>query len=679
MQYRADIDGLRAVAIAPVVLYHAGGLAPGGYVGVDVFFVISGFLIGSIVYEEVRERRFSLLQFYERRVRRILPALVAVIAATLMVSTAVMTPLHLQSVGDSAFAAAIFIANLHFYFGVDYFSEVEKTKPLLNLWSLAVEEQFYVVFPIALLVIAHLRRPWLTLLACSAIAAMSFDWAVRAVAENPAAAFYLPQARVWELLVGVILAIAATEGWAQRCLPARWVGELAAVLGLALIAYSIIVYDAATPFPGWAAVPPCLGAALIVLAGLGPKTLIAHMLSRAPMVALGKISYSLYLWHWPMLVFLDYLSPAPPSLAAQLLVAAASVFVAWISWCWIETPLRRWPARPAHVFQAGGIATIAVFVPALTLFFSAGLPDRFSSQQQATLASLSRHRVTDCHPVTVTRAQNGDICVIGAKGVEPSFMLVGDSHAGALSPAMAAAARSLGLSGLSYTGSAFRPLIGVERQGRPDFAREVGAFVAYARSRPEISDFYLAGYWSLLFTGSSYRRVGDVWIDDAHGSSGAGDNARAAINGLIRLAEALPGRRFVIFDDGPSSAQLEPERAIRFARLYGDTGPFGAHPDTLSNQRRSYEPLFLQLAKIHPGFVYFRVHDALCGPSLCPAFDEDAPRYRDGDHLTPSGAAHVTPALVAALQMMTSDRSNPPRTPEPLLGTGAVFRSGAGD
>ena len=324
LRYRPDVDGLRALAIASVVLYHSQiGVFGGGFVGVDVFFVISGYLITLLIHDPIRQGRFSFAEFWERRVRRIFPMLALVVAVTTVFALLILFPADLRRYSASAAAAVGFYSNFLFFSEAGYFDAAAAQKPLLHTWSLGAEAQFYLFFPPILYLLRRVETAKL-LAVLGAIAAGSFALSQWAVSHAPAFAFYLFPPRMWELLVGGFLAIAA-----PKSNPGSALANGAAALGLSLIGLSVFGLSSETPFPGAAALPSCLGTALIIYSGACESSLINRILSLPPFTYLGRISYSLYLWHWPVLVLAGYylfggLTPAQKALAVGLSLALSA-------------------------------------------------------------------------------------------------------------------------------------------------------------------------------------------------------------------------------------------------------------------------------------------------------------------------------------------------------------------
>jgi peptidoglycan/LPS O-acetylase OafA/YrhL len=341
MRYRPEIDGLRAIAVAAVILFHAGfALFSGGFVGVDVFFVISGFLITSIIAEELKAGRFSVLRFYERRARRILPALFTVMAACVPLAYSLLSPDDLKDFAQSLAAICLFASNVLFWGESGYFDTQAELKPLLHTWSLAVEEQFYVVFPLLMLAAWRLgRRVLLGLIGGLAVASLVMS--VDEVRTFPAAAFYLLPSRAWQLLVGALASFVADRRQAgtvrESSVPIA--GEVAGWGGMAMILGPLFLFDERTTFPGLNAVWPTLGTAL-VLVGASDRTSVGRMLAWRPLVGLGLISYSAYLWHQPLFAFTKHALLADLPMDLAVVLCAATLVLACLSWMYIEQPFR---------------------------------------------------------------------------------------------------------------------------------------------------------------------------------------------------------------------------------------------------------------------------------------------------------------------------------------------------
>ncbi len=381
--YRPDIDGLRAVAVLLVVFDHLQLHAlRGGYVGVDVFFVISGYLIGAILIAEMAAGRFSILDFYERRVRRIFPALLVVLSVCLLFTLFLFTPSELSAFVKTMLTALAFSSNYTFWRQAGYFEIASNFKPLLHTWSLAVEEQFYIVFP---LLLAAIHRWWPQRLRAVlwAMAVLSFGLAVWQVQRSASTAFFLAPYRAWEFLLGVLLA----QGAFPAIRAALWRNVWAAV-GLAGILLPGFFYTAQTPFPGWAALPPCLGAVLFIAAGDQGESWAGRALSTRPIVFVGLISYSLYLCHWPVIVFQNtnrlFLPVFRSDWHLKAVLLFASLVLGALSWRLVEAPFRKGRLRPARrpLFLLCGSATLVLVAAGGSVLAARGLPGRLSAQQQ---------------------------------------------------------------------------------------------------------------------------------------------------------------------------------------------------------------------------------------------------------------------------------------------------------
>jgi len=425
--YRADIDGLRAIAILPVLLFHAKfQLFGGGFVGVDVFFVISGYLISSLIVSELETTGFSIIRFYERRIRRILPALFTVVIFSSIISYWLFTPADLKDFGQSAVAATLFSSNILFWLNSGYFDAPAEQVPLLHTWSLAVEEQFYIVFPVLLVLIFRIARGrWSAFTVPIAVVSLAISiWTTR---SNPSAAFYLAPARAWELMLGAMLATGAFPAVTSRRLR-----DILSATGLGLIAVGVFAFSRETPFPGEAALVPVIGTALIIHAGAGGESLFGRLLSARPLVFTGLISYSLYLWHWPLLVFARYYLARELTSTEAAGILVLSVAVAVFSWRFIETPFRGrdgWFARKTLFASTAGVAC-SICVIGLAMHLGDGYTLRFNFANTRPVGKETYNTGTCLLNLgQIHEAYDVQDCRFGDSGSSRSVLLWGDSHA----------------------------------------------------------------------------------------------------------------------------------------------------------------------------------------------------------------------------------------------------------
>src|SRR6266700_1819728 len=413
IRYRPDVDGLRAIAVIAVIAYHAfPRLVPGGFVGVDIFFVISGYLITQIIVADLDRGSFSFAEFYARRVRRVFPALIVVMLTTLAAGTAMFLPDELTSLARNAIAGASFGANLMLLSEVGYFDHDAHVKPLLHLWSLGIEEQFYLAWPLALWAC---RRPWRLVLVCGIIM-LSFGLNVALVKTHPAATFYLPFTRAWELMAGAsITGVAITV---------RRLRYLAAGAGSCFV-ITFFVYDAGMAFPGWAALLPVLGTMLTVLGEGAPFNRL--VLSHRWTVLLGRISYPLYLWHWPLLAFAQLYLLRPLTPAETIIALGAALGLAWITYQWIERPIR-FRRHGAVALPLAGMAAIPA-VALTAMLFPPQLPSAI--QHLLMLPPVGEGmRVHAC----MLNDDDRDFAPDCIEHKRPLIAIWGDSTAGALVP-----------------------------------------------------------------------------------------------------------------------------------------------------------------------------------------------------------------------------------------------------
>jgi len=435
MNYRKEIDGLRAVAVLPVLFFHAGFRTfSGGFVGVDVFFVISGYLITTIIVTEMREGGFTLVGFYERRARRILPALFAVMLACLPFAWLWMLPSDLKDFSRSLLGVSAFASNILFWRESGYFVTAAELKPLLHTWSLAVEEQFYLLYPISLLLFSRIGKRWcIGILAV--VAAISLAGAEWGSIYKPVATFYLLPTRGWELLIGAFSAFfLISKGGVEAELEKEGGAghQIFSLIGLLLIAYAVFAFDKSTPIPSLYALAPTVGAALIILFA-NSQTFVGKVLGCKPFVWIGLISYSAYLWHYPMIAFARYRSLAEPSKPVMLVLLLLTFILAFLSWKYLERPFRdRKTIGRAQIF-AFGLAGSAVFVLAGCVgYLSEGLPNRFPGDLAPIVFPAKTNESTACKLSYLEGVQKTRLCYFGDTSSSYTIALYGDSHAQAL-------------------------------------------------------------------------------------------------------------------------------------------------------------------------------------------------------------------------------------------------------
>ncbi|MBA2743613.1 MAG: acyltransferase, partial [Chthoniobacterales bacterium] len=496
-RYRPEIDGLRALAVIPVVLFHMGLGCPGGYVGVDVFFVISGYLITRLIYGEVHNGTFNFISFWERRIRRVVPAMVVVLLFTFVAGWMLLLPDHFRMFARSAMAQVGLVANVFFQKQSRYFAPASETMPLLHTWSLSVEEQFYIAFPLILFFAAKRStltvRSTITLLLC-----VSLLVSIYSTYTNAAKAFFLLQSRAWELGIGSILAV--LPAWK---LARKWIMELLSWAGVAFIVAAIVFYDSHTRFPGIAALLPCLGVFLFIWANSYEMTSAGRSLAVKPVVFVGLISYSLYLWHWPLIVFAKYASGSQwnwneVSVVQKLLFLVVIVGTSTASWRWVETPFRRRTTfldrKKVFIFAfaaCGSILAMAAVVRAMD-----GFPSRFPPEA-LRFAAMKKDRP----PVTNIKASDavkGKFAEIGTPAADAQIALLiwGDSHAMAITPALSGLLKEHNLRGVQATHASTAPVCGFNpgrglREDAIVFGNAVVAFV----EKSHVSNVVMAARW----------------------------------------------------------------------------------------------------------------------------------------------------------------------------------------
>jgi peptidoglycan/LPS O-acetylase OafA/YrhL len=586
LSYRADVDGLRAVAVLSVIGFHAfPRTIPGGFVGVDVFFVISGFLISGLILQGLRADRFSYVSFYARRIRRIFPALITVLTATLIGGSFMLFPDELKELGRQALASVGFVANFFFWSESGYFDASAPLKPLLHLWSLGIEEQFYIGWPLLLVFLYQRTRhlKWIF----GALALASFLWNVLTVATSSESAFYLPMSRFWELLLGAMLALQAIEasqagaadGSGLESGPRDLKADLLCVGGLLLIGGTVLRLTEHLRFPGWWALLPTVGAALVIAGGRGRVSRL--LLGNKPMTFIGLISYPLYLWHWVLLSAVQYVSYQHASHTARLAAIALSFLLAWLTYVFIETPIR-FGRRGESMVPRLATAALLVGAAAVTLNVSDGVAMRFPP----AVRKLATFHYDAHHAYREDKCQlNGDqafaeldpTCVDSADHASRLIVLWGDSHVSSLYQGMRAAQRARGDFRIAqFAASGCPPLLGVRLGPRsdcmefseaaferiqllqPDTVIMGGAWYSYAsRARDGSAELQALRQTIDKLIGAGIRRVvvfGDLPVWKIH-------QPNVAVK-IWQQSHTLPARTYDSFDRGSAAFDSEVAAAV---------------------------------------------------------------------------------------------------------------------
>jgi peptidoglycan/LPS O-acetylase OafA/YrhL len=649
MKYQPEVDGLRALAVLPVLFFHSGwAVFSGGYVGVDVFFVISGYLITGILAAELADNRFSILNFYERRIRRIMPCLLAVIIASSVAAAILLVPMDFRDFAKSVVATLFFASNVLFFRQSGYFDEQSELKPMLHTWSLAVEEQYYIFFPVLLWLIHRYARDRMVLL-LAPLAILSFAISVWGVRHAPAFTFFMAPTRIWELFAGALLALGLVPA-----IEKRFIREALSWLGLGLIGYAIIVFTESTRFPGLNALFPVVGAVLLIHSARG--TSAGWLLSRRVPVFIGLISYSLYLWHWPIIVFSEYRLGHGLSGLETVAAIAASLIVATISWRYVERPFRaKGLVTRRRIFQGAATAMAAMVALALAGVASNGWAGRFPEEvaRLEGYANAYNPRREECHRDEDKLIPMEKSCVYGA-ATPPTFAVWGDSHAIELSYALGEVAARHRKSVMQFTYSSCAPSLGLEIAIRPtcrEYNDEVAAFLAQD------------------------HEITTVILVAAYGAHRG--HAEQFSEGMRRTVSLLlgAGKRVVLVYPIPTAPASIPRTLARYAAAGTALDRFTIdEAEYLSKNAFAFQLLdSISDANV----VHVLPHQRLCDGTSCAVQVGGTPLYYDQQHLSIAGAQYLEPlfeplfgappATAASLPAASPPRSrgNPAPRPAP--------------
>lgn len=654
--YRADIDGLRAIAVLAVIGFHAyPDYFPGGFVGVDVFFVISGFLISSIILRQLRRSTFTLSEFYARRIRRIFPALVTVLPACLLFGWFALLPDEFEHLGKHVASAATFVSNFTLWQESGYFDRTAELKPLLHLWSLGIEEQFYLVWPMLLLLLW--KRQQNIGITIVLLTMASFVLSVALGHEKPTANFYFPFSRFWELGVGCLLAIVkespgSMKGWfdedhvpgSRYILLRSCAHSLLPIVGIGLIGAAIFLFDRRTAFPGWAALVPTAGA-MCVICVRGDSWFQRRIMACAGLVLIGTISYPLYLWHWPILSFATILESGTPGSIIRVVGVLLSIALAWLTFRFFERPVRAHRGTRVALTLAGGLSIFGVV--GLAIYAAAGFRDRFDFDVRAIQPEPRTNSLcVDSFP----EHRDFNYCK-STSSAPPVAVFLGDSRAqGVYDGVVALVGTGHPLTLLGRGGCP--PLLNVllhytdeqdtDEQGCNDVWN---AFVEYVEDvKPPV--VVLVGGGSSLLQGSAAT----LEVQDGHFQT----REEAFRQGLRELIAALQKTSRVIYVREIPRFDSAPSCFLRRISLPGSHCSPSVVRSTVEEAMASYNRIVDEIQGELPELRVVDSISALCDAKVCSQkLRSGEIIYSDARHLSPAGGRHF--ARTSGLSSMMID------------------------
>lgn len=655
MSYRADIDGLRAIAVSGVVLFHAD--VPGfrgGFTGVDVFFVISGFLIAGLIVGQIERGEFDLLSFWVRRARRILPALLTVIICSAALFSIALPPTAMMNFGQSILAQLFFASNILFWLESGYFDLDSLDKPLLHTWSLSVEEQFYVLAPLLLLSLAR-RGNQFRMGAIAAVGILSFAACILLTRSHSGFAFFMLPTRAWELLIGVWLALILRNS-PEGVRGSPTLAAAVALGGLAAIASSFTLLDKNTHFPGYAALLPTLGTAAVIWAGASAPNLLTRLLSVPPLVALGLVSYSVYLWHWLALSFNNAIHIDEPGQLSVMIALVLSFAAAVISYRYVELPARRreFLASNRNFVAACVLVAFVAAGAGTTYHLTQGLPGRLAndSRQIYETAMEKSPRGRECY--NLFRRRSSEIaCNSGFSdpGSTARVLVWGDSHAEALLPALEAAARAAGVP-FWFTALGGCPSVTNVHLVNTDYSdlcrRYNDAVVNYAIEN-RVRDLIIVNRFSVYVNNraKTERNRPDVLISAESGRTRTTPEAamrdfQAAFAAMAEKLQAADVRIHIV-TQFPEFG-IDAPNAFFKVTLTGRQPEFSRPFAAVSGPQVAIESYLVTL-----GIRIIDLRSAFCPDAQCSPFRDGRPLYRDDDHIGLFGARLVEGPLAVYL------------------------------
>ncbi|MGY2294226.1 acyltransferase family protein [Pseudomonas yamanorum] len=659
LKYRPDIDGLRAIAILSVVIFHAfPSMLPGGFAGVDVFFVISGFLISSIIFKSLDRGNFSFIDFYSRRAKRIFPALVVVLLATYVFGWFTLLPDEFKQLGRHIAAGTIFLQNFNLLGESGYFDTSSELKPLMHLWSLAIEEQFYLVYP--LIIWAVWRSGINVMFTVLALCLISFGLNIYGVSTDPVGTFFSPQTRFWELLAGAILAYfyysrsKSSEGKGAARVFGGAVNSTISLIGLGLIVGSVAFLKSGDIFPGWWALLPVIGTAMLIFSG--PHALVNRtLLNNRFMLFIGVISYPLYLWHWPILSFARIMESAVPSWGIQVGGVLLSVLLSWLTYRFIESPIRfgaQTSLKPAILW----VLMLCVGGVGYATFARDGIPSRVqelaSNNNQFNWGELANETCRKAYPSFWPI----DHCSMTRDG-DPSVMLIGDSHSDhirlGLSEAMAKVNENLlnlGVSGCTP----FYNVTSHPRGVRDWCSIYINKAIELAVNTESVKTVVLSSRGPMYLTGNGYDEGDDLIHHDRVlelvGHPEVTDYAAVFEAGMRNTFTMLAaaGKQVVFVLDVPelgfSPMSCVDSRPLRLTNKV--KSPCAISRAEVDSRNKEYKEVVDKVMKDFPAVTLFDTQAKLCDSEWCWAMIDGQVMYRDDDHLSAKGSEFMAKDLM---------------------------------
>ncbi|WP_161973772.1 acyltransferase family protein [Hwanghaeella grinnelliae] len=645
MKYRAEIDGLRALAVVPVILFHAGfELFGGGFVGVDVFFVISGYLITTILVEDIENKRFSIAKFYERRARRILPALFFVILVCIPFAWMWMLPTQMKDFSQSLVAVSLFASNILFWRESGYFDAAAEEKPLLHTWSLAVEEQYYVLFPILLIFAWRFgkNRVFWMIVVMATISLLLSEWGWR---NTEIANFYLAPTRAWELFSGSIAAFLVQKNGVKK-------NSFLALFGLAIIVFCIFFYDEEIPFPSLYALVPVFGVVLLILYA-DRETLAAKILSSKAFVGIGLISYSAYLWHQPLFAFARIRLLDHPPEALMLTLSLTSLVLAYLSWKYIEIPFRnRNKVSRKLVYTSSMIMLFIPFGLGLYGHFANGFENRIASWEY--LRSIPVVGDTYCHNEgrrSEAQLRENNFCIIGDGSLE--IAIIGDSHAGALFDAANDFLISKNRSALAVSGGYCAPLLNGFSDSRGDCAETIQTAINHAIASENISTIIIAAEWANYTTGYRGNDKPRLWADNLGRAESPSDNIELFKRSFANTFETLSAsnKRVIIIEPVPEFHYYAHDwvgRRLLFSQEEPIREAVRSLPSISVSEYDERNQAVFSVFNRHssPNVSYVNTKSLFCDEDKCYQYNEDGlVLYSDFNHVNYHGAQKIIRAV----------------------------------